>query len=181
MARRGRGAKGVKRNNYFTGKLLTAEDLQAEQDYHRKQRQRHNRTCHAAGVVEGLGVTCAGLQVRVAAGLALDCAGREIEVPQPAELSLASVKSASLYVLLAYAERGVDFVPVVDGIGETTTVASRIEETFDLSVGPRPRAHPRRGKGWRGCGTEHPMPLARLVRSRGRWRVDRAYRGPVGG
>jgi len=55
----------VRRVHYFTGKLLTAEDLAAEQTYHVEKARRHNRTLHGAGVAQGLGVTCAGLKVSV--------------------------------------------------------------------------------------------------------------------
>jgi hypothetical protein len=174
---------GVQRVNYFTGKLLTAEDLQSEQAYHVGRARRHNVAFHAAGVVEGLGVTCTGGKVVVAAGLALDCVGREISVPEEAKLGLPGVRGPRVYVLLGYAERGVDFVPVADPAGEggTVSVPSQIEETYALSVGPAPVKHARRGKGWRACESEHGVPLARLVREKGRWRVDRGYRRPEAG
>jgi len=109
--------------------------------------------------------------------------GREISVPEAATLTLGGVKGASAYVLLGYAEREAELVPVVDpaGDGGTTSVPSRIEETFELRLGPRPKAHRRRGKGWQACAAEEAVPLARLVRLRGRWRVDKAYRRPVAG
>jgi hypothetical protein len=106
--------------------------------------------------------------------------GREIYVPEEASISLGDVKGATVYVLLRYAEQGVDLVPVADPAeeGDTIVVPSRIEETFVLSLGPRPRAHTRRGKGWRGCGEDHPLPLARLAQRAGRWQVVGAYRRP---
>jgi hypothetical protein len=164
---------------------LTAEDLAAEQDYHVGRARRHNVMCHAAGVVEGLEVTCVGRaqRVQVTAGLALDCMGREICVPEAASVALGRNQGDRLFVLLGYAERGVDFVPVVDPTGEggTASAPSRMEETFTLSLGPAPAKHARREKGWRPCEGEHEVPVARLVRRGGRWRVDGVYRRPGGG
>lgn len=162
----------LRRPSYFTGQLLTAADFQAEQDYHRQARQRHNRTLHGAGIVDGLGVVCSGARVRVAAGLALDCAGREICVPAETELTLAGVRGNTLHVYLAYAERVGEAVPTLEG----EAAPSRVEESFALSVGDAPSKHARRGAGWRACGGDHPLPVARLKRLHGRWQVDAAYR-----
>jgi hypothetical protein len=162
----------LRRPNYFTGQLLTAADFQAEQDYHRQARQRHNRALHGAGIVDGLEVACTGARVRVSAGLALDCAGREICVPAEAEVALGRARGDMLYVHVAYAERGVEAVPSLNG----EAVPSRVEESFTLTVGAAPARHTRRGAGWHACGGEHPLPLARLRRVRGRWQVDANYR-----
>jgi hypothetical protein len=70
----------VRRVNYFHGQLLTPEDLQAEQDYHREMRYLHNRLL-GHGVVHGLDVTVGdGSTVVVGPGLAIDPSGREIVV-----------------------------------------------------------------------------------------------------
>ncbi len=52
------------RSRFFTGQVLTADDLQREQDYHRDKARLHNRFLHGWGVVAGLmvsidqGVSC---------------------------------------------------------------------------------------------------------------------------
>jgi hypothetical protein len=61
------------RNNYFTGKALSAPDLAAEQRY-------FNRTVLGWGVVCGLEVCVEGDCIVVHPGFALDCCGREILV-----------------------------------------------------------------------------------------------------
>lgn len=48
---------GLTRPRYFNGQLLTADDLQAEQNYFREKLRRHNRCLHGWGVVRGLEVT----------------------------------------------------------------------------------------------------------------------------
>ncbi len=64
------------RNNWFVGKLLTADDLRLEQDYHIGRRRSHNRCVHCAGVVCGLRVSVEERRARVEPGLALDCRRR---------------------------------------------------------------------------------------------------------
>lgn len=168
------------RNNYFAGKVLTAEDLQAEQDYHIGQRRSHNRLLHGAGVVQGLDVSVGPGGVRVEPGMAIDCLGREIVVPKPSEVDLPDSGKAVM-VAIAYAERLAEPVPV-PGPGGDDIAHTRILETFELSVGPEAEAgvdHPKRRRTWRPCCQDHPLPLARLRRRRRRWRVDRWYRRPV--
>jgi hypothetical protein len=71
----------VRRVNYFSGQLLSPEDLQAEQDYHREMRYLHNRLL-GHGVVHGLEVTVGdGSTVSVGPGLAIDRRGRELVIP----------------------------------------------------------------------------------------------------
>ena len=71
----------VRRVHYFFGQLLSVEDLQAEQDYHRDMRYLHNRLL-GQGVVNGLEITIGdGATVTVSPGLAIDPCGREIVVP----------------------------------------------------------------------------------------------------
>jgi hypothetical protein len=168
----------LQRVHFFTGQLLSAKDFQDEQAYHREQRRRHNLAFHATGIVEGLAVTCAGGRVQVAPGLALDCLGREICVPAPAEVTLAGMRAATIYVVVSYAERGTGFIPNPGG-GDSGVLPGRIEETYELALGPAPKPHGRRGPGWLGCREDHPMPLGRLLRSGGRWSVDARYRRPV--
>lgn len=67
-----------RRVNFVFGQLLSAEDLQAEQDYHRSMRYLQNRL-HGSGVVHGLDVevdAASGLHVRP--GIAIDALGREL-------------------------------------------------------------------------------------------------------
>ena len=74
------------RNRYFHGKLMTARDMAAEQDYHRRRLAALARGVLGTGVVTGLEVTDAEerdgtLRVGVAPGVALDAAGRPVVVP----------------------------------------------------------------------------------------------------
>ncbi|GAA1061427.1 hypothetical protein [Agromyces bracchium] len=68
---------------FFAGQLLTADDLNAEQDVDTGLRRLHNRMLHGWGIAAGLAVTGGrgGTSVTVGAGYALDAAGRELVVP----------------------------------------------------------------------------------------------------
>ena len=76
-----------RRVNFFHGMLLTAEDLAAEQEYHRGMRYLHNRL-HGYGTVTGLDVTVSKGRVEVSAGWGIDVHGREIVLAAPLGLDL---------------------------------------------------------------------------------------------
>jgi hypothetical protein len=74
-----------RRVNFFSGMILTAVDLAAEQQYHQGMRYLHNRL-HGYGTVSGLDVTLSNGQLLVSPGLAIDVLGREIVVTDPVTL-----------------------------------------------------------------------------------------------
>lgn len=71
-----------RRVNFVDGQLLSAADLQGEQDYHRAMRYLQNRL-HGHGVIEGLEVTVDETGVHIGSGVAVDAQGREIVVAEP--------------------------------------------------------------------------------------------------
>ncbi|MDP9221946.1 MAG: hypothetical protein M3P23_15615, partial [Actinomycetota bacterium] len=78
----------VRRVHYFFGQLLTSDDLQTEQDYHREMRYLHNRLL-GHGVVHGLDVTVGdGSTVVVSPGIAIDPCGREIVLADEVHIDL---------------------------------------------------------------------------------------------
>lgn len=79
---------------YFTGALLSAEDFQAEQRYHRGRLGRVLAYLHGTGTIAGLDVRVepqsgADAEVRVSPGIAVDRLGRLIELPYEACLGVA--------------------------------------------------------------------------------------------
>ena len=83
---------GLQRNNFFNGRLLSAEDLRTEQDASRAQ-QRALARASGDGVAWGLDVTLlasnAGApRVRVGAGLALNRLGDLLQLPADSDLAL---------------------------------------------------------------------------------------------
>lgn len=138
-----------KRVRYFHGMLLGPEDFQAEQQYHREKRRLLNRSLHGYGTVCGLLVVPADpsrpARVIVEPGLAIDSTGQEIVVPESQELDLAPSQEEEektqmrgepgrLFVTLEYDEKEVDPVPGYGHCGDEPPEASRIEESFHLSL-----------------------------------------------
>ena len=79
------------RPRFFSGQLLTDDDLQALTNYVVNSRRLHNKFLVGSGVSCGLAVTChpcGGGRVIVQPGHAVDCCGNEIMVPCPVELDI---------------------------------------------------------------------------------------------
>lgn len=68
------------RNNYFHGKMLSARDLKAEQEYFSEKRWLINRMILGWGIVCGLEVETENGCLFIKPGLALDCCGHELLV-----------------------------------------------------------------------------------------------------
>lgn len=120
-----------RRPTFFDGRVLSAEDLEAEQSYFLGRGRSDNRWLHGWGVVFGLAVTPSGDGgVVVEPGLAIDGLGREIVVPERRELPdlRQQVDSEVVTVCLAYAER-----PEDDGDPPLF-----VRETYTLEVRPGP-------------------------------------------
>lgn len=165
----------LNRNNFFTGRLLTAEDLSLEQEYFREKLKRHNRNLHGFGVVFGLDVSRRASEVIISSGLALDCVGNELVVPEPTKLTLPD-RGETIFISLEFVEREVDPTPG----NSSLTVNSRIEEIASaVFVKQNANSGHRHIKGrWMACGLTHGLVIARLRFSSGQWRIDRRYRRP---
>jgi hypothetical protein len=119
------------RVRYFTGQLLSAADLQQEQDYHRSRQRRHNLMLHGVGIVSGLDVGIQpasrgqGPRVEVSPGVAIGPDGEELLVCEPLTGDVCQGGSPC-YVTVR--------------LGEKTTAptsggeASRIEEAAELAI-----------------------------------------------
>jgi hypothetical protein len=87
----------LQRPQFFSGQLLTEDDLQLLSDYVAAKSRLHNRFLHGYGVVCGLLVMChpcGGGKVIVQPGTALDCCGNHIVVPCPVELDINAMVQA---------------------------------------------------------------------------------------
>ena len=171
-----------KRNNYFSGKLLTAEDFQTEQQYFLEKHRLHNRLLVGFGIVTGLEVSTDNSAkdknvIRIDPGLAIDCLGREIMVCERLEISVLACADVK-YICIGYAEKETDPIPVGDGDGPRN---SKIEESFEIvleRLNPT-RGHRRRRSRWLSCGQPHAIPLARLKHASNGCRVDGRYHRPA--
>jgi hypothetical protein len=105
----------VRRNNYFCGKVLTAEHFQVEQDYHRDMRHRQNQL-QGSGVVTGLEVSVEKpWTVVVSPGWAIDRLGREIVLTESVRLDASTTGTPEFVVTAAWAEEPASPVPALDG------------------------------------------------------------------
>lgn len=148
------------RVRYFPRQLLTADDMQADQDYMREKQRRHNRFCHGWGCVCGFAVTAAPTdeipwRVQVNEGYALGTFGDEIYLAKPVLMDLAlcgpgastdpcepdvlrgpsSATGSEVFLAIKYAEcvaRPVRVIPAGCGCNEEACEYSRISDSFQL-------------------------------------------------
>jgi hypothetical protein len=146
------------RNHYFTGTLLSADDLAQEQEYERTKHRRHNRLLHGVGIVRGLAVRLeprpgeSDPTIVVLPGFAISRDGEELVVCEPVTRDVCQGVSAC-YVTLGLVELPADPTPE----GEH----SRIEETAEVAVSDDvPPGH---------------LAIARLVHDGGVWRSDPSF------
>ena len=106
------------RINFFPGRLLSAADLENEQQQARERRWMHNRLLHGHGVVTGLDVTVDGDRLEVSPGVALDSFGREIVLASTACLDGSEVDPEShsrVQVVITWAEEPAGAILGPDG------------------------------------------------------------------
>jgi len=157
------------RPHFFTGQLLDAATLQAEQDYHREKLRRHNRMLHGFGIVSGLGVHVeptsdpGGGRVIVDPGYAIDRCGEEIAVCTGVTLAFPSVGNEAFVSLRFWEHPCPPDSPSASGEPDVTRVAEACVIGFAQAVSPPALA------------------LARLIRADGGWRVDPAFVPPRAG
>ncbi len=167
----------LRRNGYFEGQVLSAEDFEMEQNYFLEKQRLHNRLLHGSGVVTGLEVSIGRACVAVQPGGALDCLGNMVCVLEVTSFPPPNDGNRALYVVLRYRECEEDSVPVPGKpcrSEEDAMAPSRIVESFELALCPEDpfRDHPRHFCGFRACGQPHGVPLARLCRSGNIWSLD---------
>jgi hypothetical protein len=152
----------ISRPNFYAGQILDAEILQAEQDYHREKQRRHNLALHGFGIVEGLEVrveTTADApvdRVHVDPGYAISRCGEGITLGQRVVLALPQTPQ-EIYVSLRHDD--IPCGPVSSAAGEPTF--SRVEEACVLALVD--------------TVAEPALALAHLLRSEGRWAIDRSF------
>lgn len=132
----------IRRVRYHQGQYLGADDMAAEQSYHRDMRRRHNIGPHTWGVVVGLGMEIEDeTRLWVEPGMAVDGFGREIVVLAQIELGPDAFLAEKLLsgmqpVWLAYHEEDTGqtrygYADCDDG------TLRRVVESYRVLVGPR--------------------------------------------
>ncbi len=136
------------RNQYYYGKMMTYQDMTAEQKYLNDKRRLINRFLHGSGVAAGLQVVSLDDRtVSVEAGVALDGAGREIVLNEPRVMMLDQIEGyenltsqediSYAYLCLAYSEEGICPAkgPVEDG-SESGKIYEKFREGGRLYLTP---------------------------------------------
>jgi len=147
----------IERLNYYEGEFLGALDFEAEQEYHREMRRRHNIGQHTWGIVSGLdlvqipnGVTSPSgnpeVDIYVQPGMAVDGFGREVVVVNKTQLtqdlfapyfdSNPAAPPKPMYVWISYAQAMLQ--PSTDACTQMNqpNAYGRVQETFALTVTP---------------------------------------------
>lgn len=128
------------RNRYYSGKLLTSADFEAEQLYMNNKRRFLNRIMFGSGIACGLSVVnLDDLSILMESGVAIDETGREIVVESTVIKRLSGVKGfdslkgeqAGLYI--RYKEEDVHAVYCGDiGTDGKEYESNRIDESYEL-------------------------------------------------
>lgn len=128
------------RNRYYSGKLLTSADFEAEQLYMNNKRRFLNRIMFGSGIACGLSVVnLDDLSILMESGVAIDDTGREIVVESTVIKRLSGLKGfdslkgdrAGLYI--RYKEEDVHAVYCGDiGIDGKEYESNRIDESYEL-------------------------------------------------
>lgn len=139
----------IKRLNYYEGEYLGAVDFEAEQEYHRDMRRRHNLGPHTWGIVSGLDIAQflnggpnSEVDVFVQPGVAVDGYGREIIVFGPYQLSADLFADfpgkQTLSVWIGYSQQMINPSADTCRTAGQNNAFSRVRESFEIVVKPIP-------------------------------------------
>jgi len=173
--------KPFSRPKYFSGRLLTAEDLQDEQNYFIEKRKLHNRYLHSFGIVCGLEISLKDERLIVKPGYALDCVGNDIIVCELVEMDLPDKDKREVFVGLKYHEIETEPAPhfkVTEDTEEDSTQFSRIQESFKIQYETENPLSKHHSDICGVCEEQHSIPLGRLKYRRGQWRRRWWFRRP---
>jgi hypothetical protein len=157
------GSGDLERVNYFSGQLLTADDLRDDQNYHRGKLRRLIGCLYFQGVVNGLDVQLSGdagngrVGVNVGPGCAVTKTGELVVIDCHKACTLAAV-GVSGFVSIFYAEHEVGLVP---GDDLTDGHASRVKEGVEIA--------------FTADSPTDGVALARLTRDDSGWHVDSTF------
>lgn len=124
------------RPRYFDGRLLTAQELRQEQEYHERKRRLHNLLTLGPGAVAGLRVSPDGPSVTVSPGVAIDPLGREVVVPTAVTLrrdSTARGPRRRSFVVLRAVEEMIDPIPQLSLRDEGSAAGTPLAHTGEFT------------------------------------------------
>lgn len=128
------------RNRYFSGKMLTSSDFQAEQLYNNNKRRFINQVVLGSGIICGCGVfSLDDLSLLIESGAAIDGAGREIVIENSVVKKLSAIagfedlQTNSASLCLRYKEEDVHAVYMVNrGEDEPEYEHNRVTEGYEF-------------------------------------------------
>src|SRR5579872_4265109 len=141
----------IERLHYFQRQYLGADDLEAQQTYHRDMRRRHNVAHHTWGIVTGLQLQeqasltdPKAVDVYILPGMAVDGFGREIVVFEPTQIPTTLFDGftnlAHRRVWVEYTQNNTSFPQPGYGACERNDY-SRIQESFVILAEVSSPAH----------------------------------------
>lgn len=128
------------RNRYFSGKMLTSSDFQAEQLYTNNKRRFINQVVLGSGIICGCGVfSLDDLSLLIESGAAIDGSGREIVIENSVVKKLSAIagfeelQTNSASLCLRYKEEDVHAVYMVNrGEDEPEYEYNRVTEGYEF-------------------------------------------------
>jgi hypothetical protein len=165
----------LNRLNYFHGQVLGIDEFKTEQIYFLEKLRRHNRYLHGWGVVNGFDVSVRATIVVVEPGVAIDCAGNEILLAEKMQCPIPKVIK-ECFVTAQFIETLVDPVPTINSPSEVSgsdQAYSRIEDgcQIEFADADTNTNHDDMGPGTSGCGSQHPITIAHLVKRKAGWTI----------
>ncbi len=127
----------LKRNNYFKGKLLSAEDFIAEQNYLSDKIRKLSAQTNGYGVIEGLKVENISQKrhITIGAGSAVDTSGNLYMLMHHKTYDLPHDIQKGDYIYLKYLENPIELLSVQsDEECSDECCYNKIEETFEVMV-----------------------------------------------
>src|SRR5262245_53475392 len=124
-----------KQPRFFDGRLLSAEDLQAEQTYYHEKARFRNLHLYGTGIVSGLRIRIGRdrSSIIISPGYAIDNYGMDICVPCDVPIALPP-QSKRLSVWISYVEAETAPIPGPSSLLDhnNLSVNSQIEEGFEI-------------------------------------------------
>jgi len=127
------------KNQFFQGKLMTARDMQAEQEYHAERLHMLNRFATGRGILYGTEISAVKeteteLKVTVEPGVVLDAYGRPVVIEHSTTKTLPLPSDDVIYLYIRFEDSELESVPVpeVRGASSEEYMSNRVVEGFDL-------------------------------------------------
>lgn len=140
------------RNDYYTGKLLSAKDFKTEQQYFNDKRSLLNIFTLGSGILYGLNVIKTGdsrqdESISIKPGVAIDSWGREIVVPEINTKVLSEMEgfpeeeyNGAMYLCLEYSEKGIAEASAIEDSEDNSSTRryNRMQEGYKLVLRKKP-------------------------------------------